>query len=447
MMLRGRLRAIRCVLPVALVITGLLPSPVVADAPASIEVSSLEREIASRVNGNLRPFYASRGYRPLWTSPAGRWDPAVAVLLRKLDGASLDAIASKKLKLRALQKALRKAGTGQATDIARAELLLSQTFARYMAAMRAAPRGTMSYESPALAPAIPTPAAALQAAAGEKSLARYIETMGWMHPFYAPMRDALVSPRVTPEQRAIVWRNLERVRALPATAAKKYVLIDAASARLWMYEDGKPVDSMRVVVGKAASPTPIMSGFLRYAITNPFWNVPPDLVRNAIAPNVLDKGCAYLEAEGYEVLSDWSADPERIDPMSVDWTSVASGIRQLRVRQLPGGRNFMGKAKFEFPNSQGIYLHDTPDKNLLQRTARQLSNGCVRLEDADRFGRWLLGRKLPVSFKSPERRIELPQLVPIYITYLTALPEKNTIVFNADAYRHDEAATRLAHAN
>ena len=57
--------------------------------------------------------------------------------------------------------------------------------------------------------------------------------------------------------------------------------------------------------------------------------------------------------------------------------------------------NAMGTVKFEFPNAQGIYLHDTPDKHLLREDARQLSSGCVRLEDAARMHRWLMGTALP----------------------------------------------------
>jgi murein L,D-transpeptidase YcbB/YkuD len=105
----------------------------------------------------------------------------------------------------------------------------------------------------------------------------------------------------------------------------------------------------------------------------------------------------------------------------------------------------MGKVKFEFPNSQGIYLHDTPNKELLRLDGRQLSNGCVRLEDAARFGRWLLDKRLPATGKKPEQRIDLPQLVPIYITYLTAIPENGTIAFHSDVYGRD-GATRFASA-
>jgi murein L,D-transpeptidase YcbB/YkuD len=262
--------------------------------------------------------------------------------------------------------------------------------------------------------------------------------MGWMHPLYGSLRRAMLSHDYDDQERRVLASNLERIRAIPANPAARYVLVDAAGARLWMYENGRVVDTMKVVVGKPDNPTPLMSGFIRYAILNPYWNIPPDLVRKKIADNVVDKGLGYLAAGGYEVLSGWDDDARVVDPGTVDWQAVAAGRRDVRVRQRPGGSNFMGKVKFEFPNDLGIYLHDTPEKNLMLKDERQFSSGCVRLQDAPRLGRWLFGKALPRVVKTPEQRMNLPQLVPVYITYLTAMPQANgQIAFNGDPYNRD----------
>ena len=139
-------------------------------------------------------------------------------------------------------------------------------------------------------------------------------------------------------------------------------------------------------VSPGPTQTPMMAGFIRQAILNPYWQVPDDLVQNSIAANVLNQGVRYLKNGGYQVFTDWS-EKEQLDPNEVDWHAVREGRKKVHVRQLPGGSNFMGKVKFEFPNAQGIYLHDTPDKQLLRLDQRQLSSGCVRLEDAPRLGR------------------------------------------------------------
>jgi murein L,D-transpeptidase YcbB/YkuD len=410
----------------------------------------MRAQIGEHAGSDLRGFYAARDNRPLWIATSGEVSPAAGELLREVASAQLDGLKPRKLKLGDLQSALDRARDGSPEALARAELALSKTYVAYVKALRAAPHAPMSYESVALSPIIPTTTAALQAAAAAPALPQYVQAMGWMNPLYAPLRKALADPAYDGAQRRQIALNLQRVRAIPANPARRYVLIDTNSARLWMYQDGHPVDTMRVVVGKPAqdTQTPMMAGFIRYAIINPYWNVPDDLVRSRIAYNVNAKGLGYLRDSGYQVLSDWSAKPAVVDPATIDWRAVEAGGPAPRVRQLPGGSNFMGVVKFEFPNPQGIYLHDTPDKDLLRKDERQFSSGCVRLEDAPRLGRWLLNKPLPRRSRGiePERKIELPEIVPVYITYLTAMPENGEVAFRTDVYARDLAGdgTRFA---
>jgi murein L,D-transpeptidase YcbB/YkuD len=103
----------------------------------------------------------------------------------------------------------------------------------------------------------------------------------------------------------ILLLNLERARRLPRTTETgRYILVDAGSAKLWMYENGRPVDSMRVIVGSHATETPMMAAQLKYLSLNPWWNTPPELVQKSVAPGVLKEGLKYLTDRDYEVLSD-----------------------------------------------------------------------------------------------------------------------------------------------
>ncbi|MEO5612982.1 MAG: L,D-transpeptidase family protein [Sphingomicrobium sp.] len=234
--------------------------------------------------------------------------------------------------------------------------------------------------------------------------------------------------------------NLERARRLPlATEAHRYILVDVGAARLFMYENGKPVDSMKVIVGKEETATPMMAAQLRYASVNPYWNVPPELVIKLIAPNVLKQGVTYLKDRRYEVLNDWSDEATALDPTTVDWQAAADGRKIIRVRQLPGPANSMGKVKYMMPNDFGIYLHDTPHKELFADTNRWVSNGCIRLEDAPRLGVWLMGG-LPTPH-DPDRpdRVDLPDPVPVYVTYLTVAATPQGIEFRPDPYERDPA--------
>src|SRR6476620_3216767 len=176
-----------------------------------------------------------------------------------------------------------------------------------------------------------------------------------------------------------VLTSLDRARDMPFQ--HKYVMVDTASARLFMIEDGRIAGSMKVAVGKpgAKTQTPMRASTIYYATLNPYWHVTPELIRSLIAKNVLDQGLGYLKSKGYQVLS---PSGEMLDPAKVDWRAVAAGTESVQVRQLPGPANSMGRMKFGFANSADIYLHDTPSKDLFAQDDRNLSHGCVRLEDA-----------------------------------------------------------------
>ena len=197
----------------------------------------------------------------------------------------------------------------------------------------------------------------------------------------------------------------------------RYVLVDAASARLYMIEDGRVQDTMKVIVGKPETPTPALKSVINYETLNPYWHVTADLAKSLIAPRVLQEGNAYLATRGYEVVSEWGPDARVLPPDSVDWKAVAAGNAQVYVRQRPGPANSLGQFKFDLPDGDGIYLHDTPKKELFALDERNLSHGCVRLEDAQRLARWLLGKDPPAA-SLPEENILLPHPVPITISYL-----------------------------
>ena len=197
-----------------------------------------------------------------------------------------------------------------------------------------------------------------------------------------------------------------------------FVLVDAASARLFMIEDGRVEDSMKVIVGKPGSETPAFEAVMHYATLNPYWYVPTDLTKKIIAPRVVSDGQVYLTDRGYEVI-DRVADDAKVLPWnSVDWKGVAAGTVKVYVRQKPGPYNSMGHVKFNLARADGIYLHDTPHKELFDKPERTLSNGCVRLQDADRLARWMLGDSPKLTTTAPDQHIPLPRGVPVTVAYL-----------------------------
>ena len=233
--------------------------------------------------------------------------------------------------------------------------------------------------------------------------------------------------------------NMERAKRLPAPEEQpKYVIVDAGDARLSMWENGQKVDEMKIVVGKSETATPMMAAYIKYASVNPYWNVPPDLVRNLIGPRIAAQGISYLTDREYQVLSDLTENAKVIDPTTVDWQAVVDGREDVALRRLPSPANSMGMMKFMLPNYFGIYLHDSPEKEHFTKNELWISNGCVRLEDYKRLARFLFNGHIPQGDNPKvEKEVDLPQPIPVYMTYLTVQPTADGVLFMEDHYGRD----------
>jgi L,D-transpeptidase YcbB len=234
--------------------------------------------------------------------------------------------------------------------------------------------------------------------------------------------------------------NMERAHRLPPRGKfDRYVIVDSGAAEVYLFDRDRLVDGMRAIVGSPKTETPMMAVLLKNARVDPYWNVPPELIRSLTARRVQSEGLSYLKNFHYEVLSDWTPNAVKLDPAKVDWKRVAAGKSNILVRQLPGPWNSMGEMKFETPNDFGIYLHDTPRKELFSQTNRWISNGCVRLEDYKRFATWVFG-SVPRGRSGREEVVTVPTPVPVFMTYLTVSQRGNGIQFRPDPYGFDDRA-------
>ena len=407
----------------------------VAPRPAQSSAAAL---LAPDEGSAVESFYRARGGASLWFSP--RSGAAAQQLVQLLSSASADNLDPRRYNVRNVARAVQAASSGNPAAVQQAEAMLSAAFVAYVRDLRHDPGLGEIYVDRELRPSPPSVATILGQAAAAPSLADYVQKMGWMNPIYANLRLALASRLyLNPQQRHLLALNLERARVLPSGNGR-YVIVNAPAARLYMYENGQVVDSMRVVAGRPdpIAQTPMMAAFIRYVALNPYWNSPSDITTKKLAPTILKEGRAYFKNRGYELLSDWSDSARVIDPMSIDWHAVAAGRVQARLRQKPGPANSMGKMKFMFPNAQGIWLHDTPEKEKIEEAARLQSNGCVRLEAAPRLARWLFNGHPPSPKGArPEQKVDLPAPVPVYLTYLTAVPSGTSIVYFDDFYGKD----------
>lgn len=406
-------------------------------ASRQADVQSVAQELREQAGGRIKRFYAERGFWPLWAE-TGSVGPSAQALLGFLETADLDGLDPRDYRVASVRKAVNDARRGDAAAVARAELQLSRAFAAYVDDMRRMPLIEMIYFERSLKPKSQSAENILRVAAIAPDFRAYVASMTWMSPHYVRLRKVLERARKQGMSNAELNRirlNLDRARVLPGPWTR-HVVVDAASGQLWYYQGGKQSGVMRVVVGRAETPTPMFAGVLHYAVLNPYWNVPVGLVQSTIAPNVL--GGRSLRAMRMEVLSDWSATPTKVDAATVNWRAVADGTEQIRVRQRPGGANSMGKVKFTFPNDEGIYLHDTPDRALFRKSRRHFSDGCIRLEDAAGLGKWLLDGPMRTKSNDPEQLLSLPGGVPIFLTYLTVADGSQARVqFLADVYNRD----------
>jgi L,D-transpeptidase YcbB len=409
------------------------PAAPVAPAPAAVPLAA-----SSQVNDDIARFYTASNNAPIWFR-AGQAEagPALVNILRR---APIDGFSRGPQLASAVEAALAKSQTGDAASVQAAERVLSAAWITYVQAIHA-PTPGMLYGEKWVTPAAPSSFAVLRKALHAPSLAQHLDKESELNPIYAALRDAAIKEAALPNggNSARYAANLERARSIRATG--RFVLVDAATARLWMYEDGRPVDSMKVVVGKLDYRTPMIASVIWYTTFNPYWHVPDHLIRKTIAANVQKQGEAYLKRNGYQIVSDYGDNATIIPASSVDWKAVAAGQSKIKMRQLPGPTNSMGQMKFNFANPEGIYLHDTPNKAYFKQANRALSNGCIRLEDAQRLGRWLMGRDPVAPSTSPEQHVQLPQGVPVYVTYLTAQPHLGEQALVRDVYGWDARST------
>jgi L,D-transpeptidase YcbB len=423
---------------VKLVAAGLFASALTQAMPLAAQTSATQAVSAATAVASFYDSYA----QPIWFR-GGAESPAVAQLVSVLQRSAFDGFAQGPQAAAQVQAAAAQARSGSPADIAAAERVLSTAWVQYVQAIKQPTTG-MVYAYPVLAPQGSRADQILLTASAAPSLEAYVSQTANVNPIYAQLRNAAwaeaqATGNMTPDPRLLA--NLDRVRSLPATG--KFVLVDSGTQMLTMFENGQPVDSMKIVVGKTDYKTPMIASIMYYIVYNPYWNAPDHLVRK-IAQNYLTMGDKYLKGRGYQVMKDWTASSEVVPSDQINWKAVATGKQQIRIRQKPQDDNSMGDLKFPFPNNLDIFLHDTPHKEYFARSPRFLSNGCVRLEDARRFGRWLLGTEPTAPGTDAEIQVQLPRGVPVYLTYTTAQVRDGKISYLPDTYGWDKQAPVFA---
>lgn len=248
--------------------------------------------------------------------------------------------------------------------------------------------------------------------------------------------------------------NLERYRWLPTEFGPRYIYVNIPDYKLSAYEAGKPVLTMRVVVGdEYENATPVFADLMTYLVFRPYWLVPQRIFVREILPRVR-KQRSYLARQGYEVVAA-KRESVVLNPRRINWRRVY--LRKIRLRQKPGNTNHLGLVKFMFPNQFAIYLHDTPTRNLFTGRKRTLSHGCVWVEKPMELANYVLAgqegwnemkvREAMVTTHSATdgasvdgNTVTLARPVPVYLVYLTAFVRDGVVNFRRDPYGKDRQA-------
>jgi murein L,D-transpeptidase YcbB/YkuD len=153
---------------------------------------------------------------------------------------------------------------------------------------------------------------------------------------------------------------------------------------------------------------------------NPYWTAPMSIVKADIIPH-MRKDPSFIAKSNMKLLG---AENKEIDPASVNWATLKNPY--FYVRQEPGPTNSLGQMKIDMPNSEAVYMHDTPKKTLFRNDVRFNSSGCARIEGVRDLAAWLLEgsewtrQSIEDEIAKGERKnIALKKSVPVAWVYLT----------------------------
>jgi murein L,D-transpeptidase YcbB/YkuD len=251
------------------------------------------------------------------------------------------------------------------------------------------------------------------------------------------------SLNVPMSERVVQLQNsLERWRWLPEPYLNARLMVNLPEFVLRGYTPDHKLDfTMRVVVGKVVGEhqTPVFTHMMKYLVFRPYWNVPVDIARKELVPHIVTNQ-GYLATKNFEVTNSKGV-------VLTSYTAKQVSQGGVMVRERPGPKNSLGLVKFMFPNQYDIYLHSTPAVSLFDRTRRDFSHGCIRVQKPEDLAAWVLQGQADWDLEKVQeamnggpdnKTVSLKTPLPIVIFYATALVEEDGHVhFFDDIYGYD----------
>jgi murein L,D-transpeptidase YcbB/YkuD len=251
-------------------------------------------------------------------------------------------------------------------------------------------------------------------------------------------KELNVSPRA---RLATLQANLPRIEEYSRELADRYLIVNIPAAQLEAVSGGSVYSRHNIIAGKPDRPSPVVMTQISDLKFNPYWNAPASIVEKDIIPALL-KDPEHLEKLNIRVF-DGVGGPE-IDPSTVDWANTPGD--RYHFRQEPGEENAMASVKINFPSPFGVYMHDTPTKDLFEAGERYFSSGCVRVEQIHTLVNWILrgqdgfdmDRIQEVADSAERLDVEVSDGPQVRWVYLTAwVTEDGSVNFRPDIYALD----------
>ena len=250
--------------------------------------------------------------------------------------------------------------------------------------------------------------------------------------------DAMNVPAATRRDQLKI--NISRLKTLTTNLGPRYVVTNVPAARVEAIEHDVAVSRHTAVVGRPSRASPDINSKIVEVNFNPYWTVPASIVRKDLIPKMQDEP-DYLTKNRIRILD---AKRGELQPSQINWYS--EDATNYTFKQDPGSLNSLGSIRINFPSAFGVYMHDTPLKNLFGDDFRFHSSGCMRVQNVRELVTWLLDETHGWSSEDIDRVIKsgdqknarLAKPVPLHWVYVTAWSASDGVVqFREDIYSRD----------
>lgn len=239
--------------------------------------------------------------------------------------------------------------------------------------------------------------------------------------------------------------TLDKYKMLPALP-DEYIWVNLPAFELQVRQGDSVVLQSKIICGKPSTTTPQLTSAITDMVTYPQWTIPTSIIKKEILPG-LQRNAGYTQRKGFSLVD---AEGNEVNPYSVNWAKYKSGI-PYKVVQGSGDDNALGVMKFNFANPFSVYLHDTNQRYLFEKSSRALSHGCVRVQKWHELAQYILRkdstadstRYTPLDSldswlaQKKKKYIRVHQQLPLFIRYFSAEGRAGKLIMHEDIYDED----------